>query len=147
MQATAQSIASEECKGATIRDRSEVPIRINSKQAKSLNSAKAITNYSVSIGPGNSMESLCMTGGGNVILALADPLRYAFRDIRFEYPYGFEPAESPFKLAVVQSDSVVFYMQSGPVSDGLHFKYTAVVKDLQAGALLMIDPPIRSKPN
>lgn len=82
-----------------------------------------------------------------MILTLVDPLRYAFRDIKFEYPYGFEPSESPFKLAVVDSDSVVFHMQSSPVSDGLSFKYTVIVKDLQTGALLIIDPPIKNKPS
>jgi hypothetical protein len=56
--------------------------------------------------------------------------RHAFRDIHFEYPYGFEPAASPFKLAVVHPDSVVLHI-ANPVSDGLTFKYTLTVKDLR----------------
>jgi len=87
-----------------------------------------------------------MTDGGVILLTLQDAGRYAFRDIKFEYPYGFEPTESPFKLAVVNSGNVVVHMQSSPVSDGLSFKYTVTVKDLQTGALLVIDPRITNTP-
>lgn len=72
--------------------------------------------------------------------------RYAFRDVRFEYPYGFEPAASPFKLAAIHADALVFHMHSSPVSDGLSFKYTVTVKDLQTGAILVIDPQVTNKP-
>lgn len=92
------------------------------------------------------MESLCLHGDGAIVLTLPDSGRYAFRDIRFEYPYGFEPAASPFKLAVVHPNSVVFHMKSSPVPDGLTFKYTVTVKDLQTGALLVIDPPVKNQP-
>lgn len=52
---------------------------------------------------------------------------------------------SPFKLAVVHPDSVVFHMRAGRVSDGLPFKYTVTVKDLQTGAVLLIDPTVINK--
>lgn len=144
--ALAQSIASGQCKGAQLHGDGEVPIQIAAKQLKTATSAKSVVDYAVSLGPDNSMESLCLNGGGAVVLTLPDSGRYAFRDIRFEYPYGFEPAASPFKLAVVHPGSVVFHMQSSPVSDGLPFKYTVTVKDLQTGALLLIDPEIRNVP-
>ncbi len=124
----------------------EVPIQIAAKQIRSVSSAKSLIDYNVSLGSNNSMESLCMTGGGAVVLTLQDPSRYSFRDIRFEYPYGFEPTASPFKLAVIHSDSVVFHMRSSPISDGLSFKYAITVKDLQTGAILVIDPQVTNKP-
>ena len=140
--ALAQNIATGACKGAQVYGDGEVSIQIQANSIKAAATAKNVVDYGVSLGPNNSMEVLCLHGGGSVVLTLADSGRYAFRDIRFEYPYGFEPAASPFKLAVVQPDSVVLHMISSPVSDGLFFKYTLTVKDLQTGALLVIDPMI-----
>lgn len=144
--ALAQSITSGECRGAQLNGGGEVPIQIAARPIRAANSARTVLDYAVNLGPGNSMESLCLNGGGAVVLTLPASDRYAFRDIRFEYPYGFEPAFSPFKLAVVHPDSVVFHMQSSPVSDALTFKYTVTVEDLQTGALLVIDPTITNKP-
>ena len=123
-----------------------MPIQITAKQLKTATSAKNVLDYTVSLGPNNSMESLCLNGGGTVVFTLQNSGRYAFHDIRFEYPYGFEPAASPFKLAVIHPGSVVFHMQASPVSDGLTFKYTLTMKDLQTGALLVIDPEVNNKP-
>lgn len=134
------------CKGAHIYGEGEVPVQIQAKQIKAASSSRNVVDYGVSLGPNNSMEVLCLHGGGRVVLTLADSGRYDFRDIRFEYPYGFEPAASPFKLAVVHADSVVVHMASSPVSDGLLFKYTLLVKDVQTGALLVIDPMIGTDP-
>lgn len=134
------------CKGAQIHGDGEVPVQIQARQIKAASSGRNVVDYGVSLGPDNSMEVLCLHGGGSVVLTLADSGRYDFRDIRFEYPYGFEPAASPFKLAVVHADSVVFHMASSPVSDGLLFKYTLLVKDVQTGAVLVIDPMIGTDP-
>ncbi|MHB8911871.1 MAG: hypothetical protein ACYC42_04375 [Lysobacter sp.] len=144
--AFAQSIASGECRGAQIRGDGEVPIQITAKPIRAAASAKTVVDYAVSLGPNNSMESLCLNGGGTVLLTLTDSTRYEFREITFEYPYGFEPASSPFKLAVVHPDSVVFHMHASPISDGFTFKYTVKVKDLQTGAMLVIDPTITNRP-
>jgi hypothetical protein len=103
----AQDIATGGCKGARVYGDGEVPIQIQAKSIKAARSAKNVVDYGISVGPNNSMEVLCLHGGGSVVFTLSDSGRYAFRDIRFEYPYGFEPAASPFKLAVVQPDSVV----------------------------------------
>lgn len=144
--AVAQSVASGQCEGAQIYGDGEVRIQITARQIRSASSARSVTDYGVSLGANNSMESLCMNGGGAVVLTLPSGGRYAFQDIRFEYPYGFEPVASPFKLAVIHPDSVIFHMHSSAVSDGLSFKYTVTVKDLQTGALLVIDPEIKNRP-
>ncbi len=144
--ALAQSVASGQCQGVRISGAGEVPIQISAKQFRTATSAKSVVDFAVSLGSNNGMAALCLQGGGTVALTLQDSQRYAFLDIRFEYPYGFEPAASPFKLAVVHPGSVVFHMQSSPVSDGLTFKYTVTVKDLQTGAVLIIDPTIVNVP-
>jgi hypothetical protein len=144
-QVAAQSVASGHCKGAQIYGDGEAPIQIAAKPIRAETSAKTVVDYSVGLGPNNSVESPCLHGTGTVVLTLTDSSRFQFQDIRFEYPYGFEPAASPFKLAVVRANGVVFHMHSSPVSDGLTFRYTVTVKDLQTGALLVIDPAVINK--
>lgn len=47
---------------------------------------------------------------------------------------------------MIHSGSVVMHMMASPVSDGLTFKYTLTSKDLQTGALLVIDPTVKNQP-
>lgn len=143
----AQTIASGSCRGAQVYGNAEVSVSIRALAFKAPASARSVFDYDASLGPNDSMETLCLHGGGVVVFTLADSGRHAFRDIRFEYPYGFEPAASPFKLTSVNADSVVLHMASGPASDGLLFKYSLGVKDLQTGAVLTIDPMIDNERN
>lgn len=84
--AVAQSVASGECRGAQIYGDGEVPIQIQARQLSTASSARNVVDYAVSLGANNAMDSLCLHGGGTVVLTLADSGRFRFQDIRFEYP-------------------------------------------------------------
>lgn len=145
--AAAQTLGSSDCKGAQFYGNAEVSVVIQAGSFKSPASARPVPDYDVSLGPNDSLRTLCLHGDGAVVFLLADSSRYAFRDIRFEYPFGFEPVASPFKLTSVLPGSVVLHMASSPASDGLLFKYTLTVKDQQTGAVLSIDPMIGNDRN
>lgn len=144
--ALADSIDTGGCPGAQIYGDAEVPIQITPKTIRTATTAKKVLDYKVSLGPDNSLECLCLHGDATVVLTLPHSGRYEFRDIQFEYPYGFEPAYTPFKLSVVRDNSLLFHMESNAASDGLRFKYTVTVKDRQTGSLLIIDPTVTNRP-
>lgn len=144
--AFAQPIDSGGCRGAQIYGDAAVPILITPKPIRTAATARKVLDYKVSLGPDNRLECLCLHGDATVVLTLPDSRRYEFHDIRFEYPYGFEPAYTPFKLSVVHRNSLLFHMESNAASDGLRFKYTVTVKDRHTGALLIIDPTVTNRP-
>ena len=65
-QVAAQSVASGQCKGAQIYGNGEVPIQIAAKPIRAATSGKTVVDYSVSLGPNNSMELLCLNDTGTV---------------------------------------------------------------------------------
>lgn len=138
---SAQTVSNGNCRGFQVLGDVEVPLLIQAR-TRTLSSARQVADYDVQLGDDDRMSTLCLHGGGDVVLVLPEGGRYRFRGIEFEYPYGFEPAVSPFKLAVIQPASLRFHMRPGTASDGLPFKYTLTVEDVKTGALLLIDPMV-----
>lgn len=60
------------CRGAQIRADGEVPIQIAARSIRIASSAKTVVDYAASLGPNNSMESLCLRGGGTVVFTLPE---------------------------------------------------------------------------
>ena len=99
------------------------------------------------LGPGDSQNEVCIDADSTLVFTLSDSRRYAFRDIAFDLPFGFEPADSPFKLWAVHPQSITVHVASTPESTGYRFKYTIKVEDLKTGSVISIDPMIANVPN
>jgi hypothetical protein len=105
-------------------------------------SGRYVLDYSASLGPANSQNTVCFSGDSTLVYTLSDSGRYAFRDIVFELPFGYEPAASPFKLWTVQAQSIVVHVVDTPEASGQVFKYTIKVEDRRTGAIISIDPEV-----
>lgn len=97
------------------------------------------------LGPGDSQNEVCFDADSTLVFTLSDSRRYAFRDIAFDLPFGFEPAGSPFKLWAVHPQSIVVHVASTAESAGYTFKYTIWVEDLKTGAVIAIDPYVTNE--
>jgi len=144
--AYAQNEISQRCVGHEISPLDEVLVEIQTESIAIFSTAQRITGYAAILGPGNSQNSVCFNTDSTLVLTLSDSRRYAFRGIEFEYPFGFDPRSSPFKLWVVHPQSIVVHLVPTTGSVGHSFKYTIKVEDLKTGAMISIDPTVSNVP-
>ncbi|PKM16979.1 MAG: hypothetical protein CVV12_00540 [Gammaproteobacteria bacterium HGW-Gammaproteobacteria-2] len=133
------------CDGYPVDGTAEISVDVRAQPMALPSSGRYVLDYSASLGPANSQNTVCFSGDSTLIYTLSDSGRYAFRDIVFELPFGYEPAASPFKLWTVQAQSIVVHVVDTPESAGQVFKYTIKVEDRRTGAIIFIDPELSDR--
>lgn len=145
-QAYAHDETNAQCNGYRVSGTERIIVDIQTESIAIPGSARRITDYVATLGPDDSQSKVCFDADSSLVFTLSDSGRYAFRDIAFEYPFGFEPAGSPFKQWAVHSQSIIVHLVPTPGSTGYTFKYTIPVEDLNTGTMVAIDPQVGNDP-
>jgi len=138
----AQAATASACDGYPVDGTAEISVDVRAQPLALPSSGRYVLDYSASLGPADSQRKICFSGDTTLVYTLADGGRYAFRDIVFALPFGYEPAASPFKLWTVQPQSIVVHVADTPAAAGQVFKYTIKVEDRRTGAIIFIDPEV-----
>lgn len=138
----AHAATASACDGYAVNGTAEISVDVRAQPIVLPSSGRYVLDYSASLGPANSQNTVCFSGDSTLVYTLGDSGRYAFRDIVFELPFGYEPAASPFKLWTVQAQSIVVHVVDTPEASGQVFKYTIKVEDRRTGAIISIDPEV-----
>ncbi|PKM07811.1 MAG: hypothetical protein CVV14_06850 [Gammaproteobacteria bacterium HGW-Gammaproteobacteria-4] len=138
----AQAATASACDGYPVDGTAEISVGVRAQPLALPSSGRYVLDYSASLGPADSQNTICFSGDSTLVYTLSDGDRYAFRDIVFALPFGYEPAASPFKLWTVQPQSIVVHVADTPESAGQVFKYTIEVVDRRTGAVIFIDPEL-----
>lgn len=133
------------CDGYPVDGTAEIGVDVRAQPMALPSNGRYVLDYSASLGPADSQNTICFSGDSTLVYTLADGGRYAFRDIVFALPFGYEPTASPFKLWTVQPQSIVVHIVDTPESAGQVFKYTIKVEDRRTGAIISIDPELSDR--
>lgn len=112
-------------------------------------SGKPLNDYAIRLGAFDQFADICVSGEAATILVFdlsASGGDYVFEDIRFGYPPGFAPADSPFKLSVVGKHTVTVYFKGSRATLGHRFKYDLILRNTRTGERLILDPPVKNEP-
>jgi hypothetical protein len=112
-------------------------------------SGKSINDYAIRLGAFDQFADICVRGESAATLVFdlsASGSDYVFEDIRFGFPAGFDPADSPFKLSVVGTQMVTVYFNGSRATSGHRFKYDLILRNTRTGEGLILDPTITNKP-
>lgn len=131
-----------QCEGSPVAGVAEIGVELRAQPLAVPGSGRYVLDYSASLGPADSQSSICFDGDTTLVYTLADSGRYAFRDIVFELPFGYEPSASPFKLWTVLPQTIVVHVIGTPEATGQVFKYSIKVEDRRTGAIIVIDPQV-----
>jgi hypothetical protein len=142
----AHAATASACDGYPVDGTAEISVDVRAQPMALPSSGRYVLDYSASLGPADSQNTICFSGDSTLVYTLADGGRYAFRDIVFALPFGYEPAASPFKLWAVQPQSIVVHVADTPEASGQVFKYTITVEDRRTGAVIFIDPQLTVRP-
>ena len=138
----AQAATASACEGYPVDGTAEISVEVRAQPIALPSSGRYVLDYRASLGPADSQSTVCFSGDSTLVYTLSDSGRYAFRDIVFELPFGYEPAASPFKHWTVQAQSIVVHVVDTPDANGQVFKYTLKVEDRRTGAIIFIDPEV-----
>ena len=142
----AQAATASACDGYPVDGTAEIGVEVRAQPIVLPSSGRHVLDYHASLGPANSQNSICFSGDTTLVYTLSDGGRYAFRDIVFALPFGYEPAASPFKLWTVQAQSIVVHVTDTSEAAGQVFKYTIKVEDRRTGTIIAIDPQLTDRP-
>lgn len=142
----ARAATASACDGYPVDGTAEISVDVRAQPLALPSSGRYVLDYSASLGPADSQNTICFNGDSTLVYTLTDGGRYAFRDVVFALPFGYEPAASPFKLWTVQPQSIVVHLVDAPAAAGQVFKYTIKVEDRRTGAIIFIDPELWIRP-
>lgn len=142
----AQAATAGACEGYQVGGIAEISVDVRAQPLALPSSGRYVYDYSASLGPADSQNAICFSGDSTLVYTLGDSGRYAFRDIVYELPFGYEPVASPFRQWSVQAQSIVVHVVDVPGAAGQVFKYTIKVEDRRTGAIISIDPQVTNRP-
>jgi hypothetical protein len=112
-------------------------------------SGKRINDYAIRLGAINQFDRICVLGTEPVTLVFdlsGSGSDYSFEDIRFGFPGGFAPSDSPFKLSVIDKQTITVTFKGSRATLGRTFSYDLILLNSTTGERLVIDPPISNSP-
>ena len=140
----------QSCNSAnTVHGSATIPVLVDRGATTLADSGKAINNYAVRLGAFDQFAKICIPGEGAATLVFdlsGSGSSYVFEDIRYGFPAGFAPANSPFKLSVVGKHTVTVYFKVSGATSGHRFKYDLILRNVVTGERLILDPEVTNRP-
>ncbi len=109
-----------------------------------------VNDYVIRLGALDQYAAICVRGIAPTTLVFdlsGSGEEYVFEDIRYDFPTGFAPSDSPFKLSIVGKRTINVRFQGSKATLGRTFKYDLILRNVDTGERLILDPPINNRPS
>lgn len=128
-------------------DAATIPVLVDSRVKTLADSGKQFNDYAFSLGTNNEFERICVPGTEPTTLVFdlsSNQRHYVFEEIRFGFPDGFDPSDSPFKLSVVDKQTLTVRFVGSEKTLDHSFEYDLILRNVGTGERIIIDPQVRS---
>jgi hypothetical protein len=112
-------------------------------------SGARVNDYAIRLGALDQYAAVCVRGTAPTTLVFdlsGSGKAYVFEDNRYGFPAGFAPSDSPFKLSIVGERTINVHFQGSKATLGRTFKYDLILRNVNTGERLILDPPIVNSP-